>query len=457
MYINSSSKMSILKTRILILLVITTLINISLSGQRLLIDKVVAKVGSENILLSEIEDVFSYEKTRNPSISNDIKCELLESIIIQKIIVYQAKIDSVEVSEEEVAAQLDYRFDAILRQMNGDEAFFQEYYGASVQEMKDRYRDDQHQKLVAERMQSKLMSEIEITPNEVIKFFHEIPADSLPYFKSEMEVSEIVSFPKVNEVEKKRALDKITKIRQEIINGTVTFEEAAKKNSQDPGSAIKGGDLGFARRGIFVPEFEATVFSLEPNELSEIIETEFGFHIIQLLARKANSVRARHILIKPEITNADKQKTKKLLDSLRTAILDDSLTFASAVRLYSTKTFPSYANGGRMKNMSNNSAFFGADDLDPDTYFALVDLKPGQISKPIEIKMPDGQIGYRLVQLNSLTKPHQANLNDDFDKIKEYARQYKMSNYFAKWIEEKRKDIYIFLDPMFSDCNLFEN
>lgn len=426
-------------------------------GYTQLVDKVIAKVGSEYILLSEIEEEFAYAKSKDPGVSDDIKCVILDNMIAQKLVIYHAKIDSVEITDAEVETQLDYRFESVLRQMNGDEAFFEEYYGASVAEMKERYRDDQKHKILAEKMQHKLISEIEITPKEVEKFFKNVPSDSLPYFKSEMEISEIVSLPLVNDVERQKALDKIKILREKVVNGTETFADIATKNSQDPGSAARGGDLGFAKRGVYVPEFEATVFSLAKDEISDIIETEFGYHFIQLIERRGNSVRARHVLIKPEITQSDLDKTKVLLDSVRQLITIDSLSFENAVKKYSVKSVPSYANGGRVKNQNSNNTFFAADDLDPDTYFAIYDLKPGAISKPMLITMPDGKKAYRLIQLNSTSKPHKANLKEDFDKISNFAKESKKNEYFLNWLKTKRTETYIYTDPLFSYCKTVEN
>jgi peptidyl-prolyl cis-trans isomerase SurA len=423
-------------------------------SQELLVDKVIGRVGSENILLSEIEEEFQYARSKDPSLPDSIKCDILDNIIAQKLVIYHAIIDSVEVTEEEVEAQLTYRFDAILRQMNGDEAFFEEYYGASVAEMRDRFRDDQKHKILAEKMQGKLISEIEITPREVEQFFKKVPADSLPYFKSEMEISEIVIMPVINEVEKKAALDKISSLREKIVSGQATFEEIASKHSMDPGSAIRGGDLGFAKRGNYVPEFEATVFSLGKDEISEVIETEFGFHFIQLLERRGNTVRARHVLIKPAITAADLVKAKSKIDSVRQLIQRDSISFEAAVKKYSNEDLPSYANGGRVKNQNTNNTFFAADDLDPDTYFAIFDKKAGEISEPLEFSMPDGSKGYRIVQLNSVSKPHKASLKEDFDKISNFAKESKKNEYFLKWLRSKRKETFISIDPMFSQCGL---
>ena len=423
-------------------------------GQSILIDKVVAKVGSEHILLSEVEEEFSYAKTKDPSLTDDIKCLIIDNMIAQKLVIYHAKIDSVEIAEDEVETQLDYRFESILRQMNGDEAFFQDYYGATVAEMKERFRDDQRHKILAEKMQYKLISEIEITPKEVEKFYKGVPSDSLPYFKSEMEISEIILTPKVNDVERNKALDKITDLRKKVVSGEATFADIASKFSQDPGSAVRGGDLGFAKRGVYVPEFEVTVFSLAKDEISEIIETEFGFHFIQLIERRGNTIRARHVLIKPEITADDLTLAKNKLDSIRQLIASDSMTFEEAVMKFSLKNLPSYSNSGRVKNQNTNNTFFAADDLDPDTYFAIFELKPGQLSSPLSIQLPDGQKAFRLIKLNTISKPHKASLKEDFDKIAGFAKESKKNEYFLKWLKKKREETFIYTDPMFKDCKL---
>ncbi len=425
-------------------------------AQQALIDKIVAKVGSEYILLSEVEEEWTYYMAQNPGADEHVRCSVLNNLIAQKLIVYQAKLDSVEVTDQEVDQQLDYRFDAILKQMNGDEAFFEDYYGASVSEMKSRYRDDQKSKLLAEKMQYNLMSDIQITPKEVEEFFYKIPKDSLPYFKSEMEISEIVVSPKVNDIERKKALDKITDLRNQVVSGKATFEDIAKKYSQDPGSAAKGGDLGFAKRGTYVPEFEATIYSIDKGEVSEIIESEFGFHFMELLERRGNAVKARHVLIKPEIVEDDRTKAKSLLDSIKTLIESDSLSFEKAVKTYSLKSMPSYANSGRVKNQNSNNTFFQADDLDPDTYFAIYNLKPGQISKPIEMKAYNGESLYKIVKLVSITKPHRANLKEDFDKISQFAKETKKQAYFIKWLNEKKHDTYIYIDDLFKECREME-
>ncbi len=434
-----------------ILIICGLLISFAADAQKQLLDKVIARVGSEYISLSDIEEDYIYRKSGDPSMDESAKCQILQEAIAQKVIIYQAKLDSIEVTDAEVETQLDLRFESVLRQMNGDEVFFKEYYGATVNEMKDRYRDDQRQKILAEKMQYQLIQEVDITPEEVLTFFNNIPRDSLPYLNSEVEISEIMIEPEVNSIERNKALVKAEEIYALLLEGG-DFAELALKNSDDKESAKRGGDLGFARRGTYVPEFEAAVFSLEPNEISEIVETQFGFHIIQLIKRRGNSVNARHILISPLVTVADEIKAKEKLDSIRTLLVADSLSFELAVKRFSIKDLPSYSNNGKVKNPATGTNFFETKDLDPDTYFAIDNLDVNDVSEVLEVKSFRGDKMYRLVKLQSKSRPHRANLEEDYDKISYFAKESKKSQYYVKWLDEKLNNTYIKIDPMYQDC-----
>lgn len=420
--------------------------------QSYLIDKVIAKIGSEYILLSEVEDQYAYSISQDPSLDQNIKCQILDGLIAQKLIIYQAKLDSVQVLDQEVEAQLTLRFDNILRQMNGDEEFFADYYGAGVAEMKERYRDDQKQQILAERMQMKLINSVTITPEEVQAFYSAIPKDSLPFLDSEVELGEIVIKPAVNETQKAIAKTKLDEIRAKIVSEENSFEEMALKYSMDPGSGARGGDLGFAKRGTYVPEFEATVFGLKKDELSDVIETEFGFHIIKMLERRGNSVRARHILIKPDIMETDNQKARNVLDSVKTLIELDSITFENAVKLYSNEKSESYNNNGRIKNRATGNNFFRTEDLDYEVYIEIVDMKPEDLSGVLEGKDFSGETQYRIIKLQSITEPHQANLQQDYDKISQYAKEGKKNEYFSNWVTEKMKETFIEVNPLYDFC-----
>lgn len=416
-----------------------------------IIDKVIIKVGGEYVLYSEIINNYRYIKESNPKANVNI-CAVTEQIISQKILVDQAKLDSIEVSDIEVEGQLDFRFQNIMRQLQGDESKFLEYYGKTIPEMKEEQRDDMKQQILAERIQGQLINEVTITPKEVVEFFESIPKDSIPFLSSEVEISEIVLKPKVNKEEHDKASSKLLQIRESILAGETTFEEAAMKFSSD-GSAQMGGDLGWAKRGSYVPEFEAAAYSLDKEEISEIVESEFGFHIIKMNERRGNSIRVQHILIRPVITENDLLLAQEKLDSVKQLIEVDSLPFDYAVRLYSDKKSENYHNGGRMANPKTGDNYFDTGDLPPDVYFQTEEMEIGEISSPLEYTNRGGETLYRIIKLDSRTKPHRASLEQDYSKIQNFAKESKKNLYYNNWMIEKMQETFIKVDPDLSSCS----
>ena len=438
-----------------ILITLFTLMSLSVFGQKQLLDKVVCTVGGETILLSEVEDQFSYMKSQRGAkeeLPANARCLILDNLLLNALLVNQSKVDSVLVTNEEVEAELGTRIDQILGQMNNDIAQFESYYGQTVAQVKEQFRDDLRSKKQAERMRAKITEGVTVTPSEVQAFFKKIPKDSLPYFNSEVEISEIVMIPKVNETQRKIARDKLEDIRQRILKGE-NFATLAEKYSQDPSSGRVGGDLGWAKRGTFVPAFEAVAYRLQPNEKSELVESEFGFHFIELLERRGNSIHTRHILIKPEITENDKVLAKAKLDSVKQQLSDKKLNYSRGVKDFSDKSVQSYHNDGRMVNPASGNTFFETGDLDPDIYFATESMKVGDYSKVIEFQTPFGESHYRIVRLNSRTDPHKANLKQDYNKIQQAAIDAKKSKYTNDWLLKKVSGTYMMMDPKVeTDC-----
>ncbi|MBK8491597.1 MAG: peptidylprolyl isomerase [Saprospirales bacterium] len=420
-------------------------------SQKTTIDKVVASVGSELVLLSEIEEQKALLDAQQGGLPPDASCMILDNILAQKLLVNQANLDSISVLDVEVETQLDARIEQILAYMNNDYQQFEDYYGQSVNQVKDQFREDLRSQLLADRMRAQVISDITVTPAEVKAFFSRIPVDSLPYFNSEVEVAEIVLRPVVNETEREKAMKKLSELRDRVLVNGEDFAEVATKFSDDFASARIGGDLGWTKRGKFVPEFEAAAYNLEVDEISPIIETEFGFHIIQLLGRRGNTIHTRHILVRPEITEADLQLAMEKLDSVRTLIVSDSLSFSKAVKDFGYKDVQSYNNDGRMINPRTGNNFFEIADLDPDVYFALDTMKVGGICAPFSYRAPNGEVLYRVVKLMSQTNPHRANLKEDYAKIQIAAIEEKKSIYLSDWIQEKVRSTYISIDPMFAD------
>lgn len=421
-------------------------------NDKAVIDKVVATVGGEIVLLSEIQDQLSYARQQQPDLPADYDCTILQNLLVQKLLVNQAKLDSVEVKDEEVENQLEARIERLRIYFNQDDKAIEEYYGQSINGIKDQMRGDMRSQLLAERMQAQITEKATITPSEVRTFFSHIPKDSLPYFNSEVEIREIVYKPLVNAEEKAKARKTIDDLRQRITEGGEGFADLAKKFSEDTGSGANGGDLGWQKRGTFVAEFEAMVYNLEPEQISPVVETEFGFHIIQLIERRGNLVHARHILIKPEITEADLEKAKIRLDSVRQLIRSNNVTFSAAVKTFGDKNNASYNNDGRVANPRTGNTFFEVADLDTNIFFAIDGLNPGDITEPIPFRAPDGTRFYRLVQLQSRSKPHKADLKYDYNKIQAAALDQKKAEFTERWVLNKIRNTYLSVSDMYQNC-----
>ncbi|MBU6342275.1 MAG: peptidylprolyl isomerase [Bacteroidetes bacterium] len=426
-------------------------------NDRAMIDGVLATVGGEIILLSEVQEQLSYALQQQPNLPPEHRCVILQNLIIQKLLVNQAKIDSVQVKDEEVETQINARIERLLSYFNQDEKAIEEFYGMGLNDIKEQTRNDMRNQLLAERMQAQINEKASVTPAEVVAFYNRIPKDSLPFFNAEVEIREIVRKPQVNAEEKEKARQKIEELRKRVVDGGEDFAVLAKKYSDDPGSGAQGGDLGWQKRGTFVPEFEATAYNLEKNQVSPVIETEFGFHFMELLERRGNLIHVRHILVKPEITEADLQAAKLKLDSIRTNILNKTITFSEAVKLYGDKNTPSFNNDGRVTNPRSNNTFFEVADLETDVYFAIESLKVGDLAEPFQVRGQDGAKMYRLVQLQSRSKPHKADLKLDYGKIQSAALEQKKSANTEKWVLDKLRTTYLSIGNSFINCpNLVE-
>ncbi|MEO6036884.1 MAG: peptidylprolyl isomerase [Saprospiraceae bacterium] len=421
-------------------------------NEKAVIDRVLATVGGEIILLSEVQEQFAYVKQQQATLPDEYRCVVLQNLVVQKMLVNQAKLDSISVKDEEVETQLAARIDRLMLYFNQDEKALEEYYGQSVNDIKDQMRGDMRNQLLAERMQGDVTGKATITPAEVQAFFSKIPKDSLPYFNAEVEIREIVLKPQVNAVEREKARSTADDLRKRIVDGGEDFATLAKKYSADTGSGTSGGDLGWQKRGTFVPEFEAMVYKLEKNQVSPLVETEFGYHIIQLLERRGNLIHCRHILIKPELTAADLELAKSKLDSVRQLIVDKTITFTAAVKKYGDKNQQSYNNDGRMANPRSGNTFFEVADLDSDIFFAIDNLQPGDVTKPFEFKSEDGSQLYRIVLLQSRSKPHKADLRQDYGKIQTAALEQRKTELTEKWVLEKLRTTYLSIGPMFANC-----
>jgi peptidyl-prolyl cis-trans isomerase SurA len=430
----------VLKHTLFILSFLTVSISF-LQAQRQ-IDRVAAIVGNEVILVSDIEAQYKMMAAKSQAgVPENLRCVLFDQLLSNALLLTEADKDSITVSEVEVEGQLDARIQQIMSYMNNDPEQFRLYYGKTPEEVKNEMRDDMRKQLLVQRMSQEVMQAVAITPKEVKAFFDQIPKDSLPYFNSEVEMAEIVIKPKVNKKENERALTKAENILKQLRDGG-DFAELAKMYSQDPGSGAKGGDLGITTRGTFVTEFEAAAYQLDNNEISDIVKSEFGYHIIQLLERLGNNIHCRHILIKAEITEADVETAKREADSIRTLILQDSLTFDQAIQRYSEDDFSKTRNGALLNPMTGEPSW-ELGDLDPEIYFAIEKLKVGEITEPISSKNGFGETQFRIIKVRNRSIPHVANLGDDYSRILNAAKEEKRARFVSDWVSKKIQDHYV--------------
>ncbi|MGE0637571.1 MAG: peptidylprolyl isomerase [Bacteroidia bacterium] len=417
------------------------------------VDKIIAVVGSNIIMMSDVEAQYLQILGQGYAEDPTIKCDLLEELLFQKLLVNQARLDSVEVSDDQVEEELDRRLRYFIGQI-GSEEKLEAYYKKSIVEIKDDFRELIRDQLLGQNMQYKITGEVKVTPAEVRDYFSKIPSDSLPYINVELEIGRIVKKPIISKKEKDVAKARAEELRQRILDGA-KFETMAKLYSEDPGSAEKGGELGFFGRGNMVPEFEALAFSLQGKEISEVFETEYGFHFLQVIERRGEQVNARHILITPKTSEGDLTGSKILLDSIYDLLMKDSLTFAEAAEKFSDDEADKN-NGGIVTNPQTGSTRFEMDQLssiDPTLFLTIDKLQVGEFSKPIITSAADGKQAYSIILLKSRTEPHKANLRDDYQKIQTAASTMKESNLVREWIEKKIATTYVRIDDAYLNCD----
>ncbi|RLD62162.1 MAG: peptidylprolyl isomerase [Bacteroidetes bacterium] len=423
-------------------------------GQGVVIDQIVAVIGANVILHSDVEAQYVQYRMQEGAkgSASKVKCSILENMLYQKLLLNQAELDSVEVSEVQVEGEMDRRLRHYIS-MFGSPEKFEEFYKKSILQFKEDLREQVKELMMVENVQQTITADVKVTPSEVRAFFKDIPNDSLPFLNSEFQLAQIVIMPPINKDEKERVNTKLTELRNRILKGE-SFATLAILYSEDPGSAKNGGELGLHGRGEMFPEFEAVAFSLKDGEVSEITETEAGYHIIQLIERRGDYINVRHILIMPKVSPLDLAKAKMKLDSVALLIQDKKYTFEDAVKKFSED--PSKNNGGLLINPMTGNSIFESDQLDPKVFFVIDKLKVDDISNPVPFKMADGKDAYRILFLKSRTEPHKANLKDDYDKMQAWALEDKKGKVMNEWINEKVSSTFIRINGRLKDCE-FEN
>ena len=414
-----------------------------------MVDGLVAVVGDKIILKSDVESEYANWIAQGNDPDPDMKCIIIDQLLTNKLMLRQAELDSLEVSDEEIEGQIDRRMRYFIS-MIGSREKLEEFYGKSILEIKEEFRPQIKEMVLAQKMQEQITQNVTISPREVQAYFAKVPADSIPYFDAEIEIGQIVLFPEIGPVQKEFTIEKLGDIRSRILKGE-NFTTLALLYSEDPGSAKEGGSLGFFGRGEMVPEFEAVAFKLKPGEISSVIRTKFGYHILQLVERRGDRVHCRHILIKPPVGNRELDGARIRLDSIRKEITAGNLDFTAAVRKHSEDE-ESKQNGGMLMEANSGTSTFTINQLTPDVYFAIDKLKPGEMSDPQPYSAPDGSRGFRVFYLKSRTSPHQANLDTDYARIQNAALSMKRIETVQAWFMKTKVKTYINIDQEYLCC-----
>lgn len=431
-----------------VILLATSLLS-TINGQQL-IDEISAIVGDETILLSEIESLVLTQRSmgdRTPAAQ--LRCQVLEDMMVQKLFLDQARIDSIVVTDDEVNRMLNMRLnDFILRA--GSEKNLEQYYNKSMVEIRRDLRKMMRNELLTQDMQRTMAGDITTTPAEIRKFYNKQNIDSLPVIPARVEISIIQIDPPGNEENKLETRQKLLDLRRRIVEGE-SFKALAILYSEDEGTAARGGELGFTTRGNLDKAYADEAYGLKKNAVSRVVESEFGFHIIEMIERNGEMINTRHILMRPKARPDQIEKAVARLDSIASLIKNDSLTFERASYLFSTDR-DSRMNGGKYVSSDTRENLIEIDNLPPDTYKVVRQLQVGQISEPFKTTDDKRQTVFRIVRLDRQTEPHVANLKDDYSYLEELTLLTKRNGVYTKWIEEKMRITYIRISDQFKTC-----
>jgi peptidyl-prolyl cis-trans isomerase SurA len=417
------------------------------------VDEIVAVVGDNAILLSDIEEQKLQMKAQGMYVGNTTRCILLEELLYQKLLLHQANLYSMQVSDTEVEAELERRMRYFINQV-GSEEKLEEFFSKSIFEIKNDLRKSIRDQIRMQRMNAKITNKVDITPREVRRYYNELSEDSIELIPAQIEFYQIERHPDILPEEEKRIKAELEGYKKRV-EGGYSFETLARLYSDDEETARRGGDLNFISRGDVVPEFARAAFNLKPGQVSPVIKTEYGFHIIYMEERMGELVRVRHILKKPKVYPSEIDKETALLDSVKHEILNDTLSFAQAVGLFSQDK-NTRQNEGLAVNRMKGSPVFEYDELDAATYRAIKDLDEGETTDPFVSIDFKGDKVVRIIKIKKKTKAHKANLKEDYDHIKRMALEKKKQEYIKEWIRKKQAKTYIRIDEEYSECK-FDN
>lgn len=406
------------------------------------IDRVIAIVGDRPILYSEVEmqRIQAISQGINPG--PNAKGTILDNLIYQYLLIHHAELDSLEVSEAQVNNEMEGRIRFFENQIGGRKKL-EEFYGKTIAEIKEEFYDMIKDKLLSQAMERKITEEVKVTPHEIRTFYEAIPKDSLPFINSQIEIAHITLIPKVSDEEKKRVKEKLQKVRDCIMKGDCSFCVEAL-DSDDPGSRSRCGEWDFVPRGTFVPQFDAIAFRLKDGEFSEVFETAYGYHFMQLIQRRGEEYKGRHILFVPKVSSLDLRKASSRLDSVYQLIKDGKMSFERAAELFSDDE-ESKQNGGKIVNPETGESKFDVGEMDPQLFLTLDRMNINEVSLPVAFTTSDGKSGFRVIKLLKRTSPHRANLIDDYQLIQGAAQNDKQNKAVDTWVRSKIYGTYIWV------------
>lgn len=415
----------------------------------IVLDNIIAIIGNQLVTKSDIDiQIKEYNFPDDRSLFEGT-CELIKAAVFQRLLLNQAYLDSLKVQDNEISNEIDKRLQYFINQLGSTEAL-EKFYEKTIPEIKEEMREPIKEMKLVQMMRQKIVGDVFVSPSEVRKFFQEIPEDSLPYYNTQYELAQIVFYAKATEEEHQKARAKLEEIRSRILKGD-QFSTLAILYSEDPGTAIKGGDLGMRSRFEYVPEFAAAAMKLKKDSISDIIKTQYGYHIIKMIERKGEMIHVAHILIIPKVTMEARLQTQQKAMEVLELIRKDSIGFEAAAFKYSedenTKN-----NGGRLIDINSGSTRLSSNQMEASLFFVVDTMKTGSIAGPISYFSSDGKQGYRLIWLKSKIPPHKANLDDDYPIISSMAKEMKEQELLLKWINKKMKETYFKLNAPYDQC-----
>ncbi len=433
----------------------TTVVPVAKFDTNKRVDGVVAVVGDHIILDSDIDKTYLEIKSRGANIENFTRCQILGKIMEDKFYAHHAVQDSVIVSDDEIYSIVENNVEYLLKNLGSMDEIVKYYRKKNESDFRAELFEITKLNKLTQGMQEKIISDIEITPEEVRTFFNSIPKDSLPIFGVELEVSQIIIEPVISQEEKQKVINRLNEFRDDVINNGASFFSKAVLYSEDPGSKSNGGFYKITRKSPFVKEFKDVAFSLQEGEISRPFETEFGYHIIFLEKIKGQELELRHILLMPRVTDQALREARDKAVRIRGKIVAGEISFADAARSESDEK-ETRANGGLLINPQTQDSRFELTRMDPALYSQIANLKDNEVSQPLPDQTPTGLKRYKLITVTNRHEQHVADYSKDYIKIKEMALQEKQMKAIKKWFDEKLPDTYISIDKTYEDCQ-FEN